>query len=139
VRVEGISALRDLLPLADHVVNILPATRETVGLFGAAEFGVMKKTALYVNVGRGATTDEAALIEALRTNRIAGALLDVMKTEPLPADSPLWDLPNVLFTGHYAGAHPEYGQLALEVALDNLGRYVRGDTLVNVVDKQAGY
>jgi phosphoglycerate dehydrogenase-like enzyme len=99
----------------------------------------MKKSALYINVGRGSVTDEAALIEALETKTIAGALLDVTEVEPLPADSPLWDMDNVLLTGHYAGMHPEYGAMALEVALKNLGRYVRGEPLKNIVDKKKGY
>jgi phosphoglycerate dehydrogenase-like enzyme len=138
-RVESAARLRDFLPRADYVINLLPATADTAGLFGAAEFTLMKKTALYINMGRGLTTDEAALIEALETKRIAGALLDVTAVEPLPPDSPLWDLPNVLLTGHYAGMHPDYGQMALDVALENLRRYIRGDPLKNLVDKKAGY
>ncbi|MDR1420746.1 MAG: D-2-hydroxyacid dehydrogenase [Treponema sp.] len=139
VRLESAGALCELLPLADYVVNILPATKDTAGLFGVAEFGLMKKTALYINVGRGITTNEASLVEALGTGRIAGALLDVTETEPLREDSPLWDLPNVLLTGHYGGMHPEYARMALDVALDNLGRYLRGEPLKNLVDKEAGY
>jgi phosphoglycerate dehydrogenase-like enzyme len=139
VRLESSGALREFLPLADYVVNILPATKDTAGMFGAAEFGLMKKTALYINVGRGITTDEAALIEALEKGSIAGALLDVAETEPLSGDSPLWDLPNVLLTGHYGGMHPEYSQMALDIALLNLGRYIRGEPLKNLVDKSAGY
>jgi phosphoglycerate dehydrogenase-like enzyme len=139
VRIEGPDALGRLLPLADYVVNMLPATDRTQALFGRAELGLMKKTALYINAGRGSTTDEAALIEALKENRIAGALLDVTETEPLPPESPLWDMPNVLLTSHYAGMHPDYASMALEVALDNLGRYRRGEPLRNLVDKKAGY
>jgi phosphoglycerate dehydrogenase-like enzyme len=138
-RVESAAKLRDFLPRADYVINLLPATADTAGFFGAAEFALMKKTALYINMGRGLTTDEAALIEALETKRIAGALLDVTAVEPLPPDSPLWDLPNVLLTGHYAGMHPDYGQMALDIALENLRRYIRGDPLKNLVDKKAGY
>jgi phosphoglycerate dehydrogenase-like enzyme len=66
-------------------------------------------------------------------------MLDVTETEPLPADSPLWDLENLILTPHYAGMHPEYGALALDIALDNLGRYVRGEALRNIVNKKAGY
>jgi phosphoglycerate dehydrogenase-like enzyme len=139
ITLESSDRLRELLPAADHVVNILPSTPGTHHLFGAAEFALMKKTALYISVGRGATTDEAALTGALKSKRIAGALLDVTEKEPLPADSPLWDLDNVILSAHYAGMHPDYGSLALEVALENLGRYVRGETLRNVVDKNAGY
>jgi phosphoglycerate dehydrogenase-like enzyme len=99
----------------------------------------MKPAALYINIGRGATTDEAALIEVLRSNRIAGALLDVVEREPLPPDSPLWEMDNVILTGHYAGCHPDYSRMAMDVALDNLGRYNRGEALKNLVDKKRGY
>jgi phosphoglycerate dehydrogenase-like enzyme len=139
VTVVSASKLRDQLPAADVVVNILPLTEETRHSFGAGEFAAMKKTALYVNVGRGATTDQGALVEALRTKAIGGALLDVTDPEPLPADSPLWAQDNLLLTGHYAGFHPNYDEIALNIALDNLGRYVRGEPLVNLVDKSRGY
>ncbi|MFP3091057.1 D-2-hydroxyacid dehydrogenase [Treponema sp. TIM-1] len=139
VTVVSASKVRDQLPAADVVVNILPLTEETRYSFGAAEFAVMKKTALYINVGRGATTDQGALLEALRTKTIAGALLDVTDPEPLPKDSPLWDLDNLILTGHYAGFHPNYNDIALNIALDNLGRYIRGEPLLNLVDKSAGY
>lgn len=139
VRIESIRDLPSLLPEADVVVNILPHTKETVHIIGAAELGLMKRTSLYVNVGRGPTTDEKALVEALQTKRIAAALLDVTEIEPLPRDSPLWDLDNVILTSHYAGLHPDYSALAMEIALDNLGRYIRGEPLRNLVDKHQGY
>jgi phosphoglycerate dehydrogenase-like enzyme len=131
--------LPEYLPRADVVVNILPLTPDTRHFFGPAEFAAMKREALYVNVGRGATTAEAALIEALKAGRIAGALLDVAEQEPLPPDSPLWDMENVILTGHYAGLRADYDLLALDIALDNLGRYVRGEPLRNLVDKERGY
>jgi phosphoglycerate dehydrogenase-like enzyme len=139
VRVAAASRLGDLLPEADVVVNILPLTAETRHSFGRAEFGAMKKTALYVNVGRGPTTDQGALIEALEGGTIAGALLDVTEPEPLGEDSALWKSDRLLLTAHYAGFHPEYNEIALGIALDNLGRYVRGEDLKNLVDKSAGY
>jgi phosphoglycerate dehydrogenase-like enzyme len=138
-QIEPAEKLRELLPRADYVLNILPHTPATTGLFGATEFSLMKKSALYISVGRGATTDEAALIAALRSKSIAGALLDVTKEEPLPPDSPLWDLDNLILSPHYAGSHPDYDSIALELALDNLGRYVRGEPLKYLVDKRAGY
>jgi phosphoglycerate dehydrogenase-like enzyme len=128
-----------LLPRADLVVNILPLTQDTRHFFGEVQFGLMKPSALYVNVGRGPTTDEAALVRALRDRGIAGALLDVTEKEPLPPDSPLWDMENVILTAHYAGFHRDYDTIALEIALDNLGRYIRGEALRYVVDKEAGY
>jgi phosphoglycerate dehydrogenase-like enzyme len=139
VVVESASRLRELLPGFDYVVNILPATPETFHIFGKTEFGLMRQGALYINIGRGATTDEAALIEALKARSIAGALLDVTETEPLPTDSPLWDMDNVLLTSHYAGMHPSYGELALNLALDNLRRYEKGEPLRNVINKERGY
>jgi phosphoglycerate dehydrogenase-like enzyme len=139
VRVEAAGKLGDFLPEADYVVNILPATPDTRRIFGEAEFGRMKPEALYINVGRGATTDETALIQALESKRIAGALLDVTGREPLPPESPLWDMDNVILTSHYAGRHPEYGRLALDWALENLSRYVRGEPLRSLVDKNSGY
>ena len=131
--------LHSFLPEADYVVNILPSTPDTKGFFGEAEFRLMKNSALYINVGRGATSCEAALIDALQSKIIAGALLDVTETEPLPENSKLWDIENVIITGHYAGCHPEYSRLAMAVALENLGRYNRGENLKNLVDKQRGY
>ena len=131
--------LHDFLPQADYVVNILPSTPDTRHFFGKAEFGLMKNSALYINLGRGATTSEAALIDALKAKTIAGALLDVAETEPLPERSPLWDLENIVITGHYAGCHPDYSRLAMAVALENLERYNRGEPLKNLVDKGKGY
>jgi phosphoglycerate dehydrogenase-like enzyme len=139
VRLESSEKTGDFLPEADYVVNILPATPETRHYVGVAEVGRMKPGAVYINVGRGATTDEAALIRALAAKRIAGALLDVTEQEPLPADSPLWAMDNVILTSHYAGRHAEYSRLALDVALENMGRYVRGEPLKNLVDKIKGY
>ncbi|MDR2404561.1 MAG: D-2-hydroxyacid dehydrogenase [Spirochaetaceae bacterium] len=133
------AGLPEFLPGADVVVNILPLTPATRRLFGEEEFFAMKQDAIYVNVGRGATTDEAALIEALRTGRIGGALLDVAEQEPLSPRSPLWDMENVIITGHYGGLRMDYDSFALDIALDNLGRYVRGEPLRNPVDKEQGY
>jgi phosphoglycerate dehydrogenase-like enzyme len=139
LRIEAAERLRELLPEADYVLNLHPHTPATNHLFGATEFSLMKKSALYMSVGRGATTDEAALIAALRSASIAGALLDVTEREPLPPDSPLWDLDNLILSPHYAGFRPGYDLIALELALDNLGRYVRGEPLKYLVDKRAGY
>jgi phosphoglycerate dehydrogenase-like enzyme len=139
IRLESADKLNELLPLADIVVNILPLTQDTFHLFGKTQFSLMKKTALYANMGRGAVTDEQALIEALGSKTIAGALLDVTEKEPLPPDAPLWELDNVILTGHYAGLHPGYDALAFDVTLDNLDRYVRDSALKNIINKTAGY
>jgi len=139
VQVEPAENLHRLLGGADYVVNILPFTAETRLLMGAEEFGLMKKNAVYINVGRGSTTDEAAMIDALKSGRLGAALLDVFDKEPLPPDSPLWDMENVIVSPHYAGMHPEYTRLAMEVTIENLDRYNRGEKLINIIDKKAGY
>jgi phosphoglycerate dehydrogenase-like enzyme len=99
----------------------------------------MKNTAYLVNIGRGGTIQEQALIKALRDGWIAGAGLDVFAEEPLPATSPLWAMQNVIITAHYAGITPHYDERALAIFLDNLRRYRAGEPLRNVVDKVEGY
>jgi phosphoglycerate dehydrogenase-like enzyme len=138
-RVAGIESLHDLLPEADFVVLMTPLTPETRDLIGERELRLMKRDAYLVNVARGGVVDEAALVRALRAGWIAGAGLDVFEQEPLPPDSPLWEMPNVIITGHYAGVTPAYDDRAFEVFLDNLRRYCAGQPLRNVVDKRLGY
>jgi phosphoglycerate dehydrogenase-like enzyme len=99
----------------------------------------MKPTAYIVNIGRGGTIQERVLIRALEEKWIAGAGLDVFETEPLPDDSPLWAMENVIITSHYAGLTPRYHERAMEIFLDNLRRYQAGVPLRNVVDKKLGY
>jgi phosphoglycerate dehydrogenase-like enzyme len=135
----GVSRIRELLPQADYVVNILPHTPETGHFFNPELFSLFKPGSVYASMGRGATTGEAALIEALGRGRPEAALLDVTVKEPLPADSPLWGMKQVLLTGHYAGFRPDYDALALEAALENLDRFLQGKPLKNLVDKEAGY
>lgn len=135
----GPDRLFEVLPQADFVVNILPMTTATRHFFDDRAFAAMKPDAYFVNVGRGGTVDENALIEALRAGEIAGAGLDVFEEEPLPEDSPLWGMTNVLITSHYAGLTPEYDKRAFAIFIDNLGRYRRGEPLRNVVDKRLGY
>jgi phosphoglycerate dehydrogenase-like enzyme len=135
----GPDGLAEVLGSADFVVNILPFTDSTKHLLGAREFEVMKSSTYLINVGRGGTVDERALIEALNNGVIAGAGLDVFEQEPLPDDSPLWAMPNVLITSHYGGATPLYHERAINIFLDNLQRYRNGQPLRNVVDKQLGY
>jgi phosphoglycerate dehydrogenase-like enzyme len=135
----GPRQLRERLAHADVVVLTVPLSQSTRGLIGAAELRAMKPTAYLVNIGRGGTVDEPALIRALEKQWIAGAALDVFAEEPLPAASPLWAMENVIITAHYAGATPQYNARALAIFLDNLRRYREGAPLRNVVDKQAGY
>jgi phosphoglycerate dehydrogenase-like enzyme len=99
----------------------------------------MRPGAVLVNLGRGALVDEPALIAALRAGRIGGAALDVVRQEPLAADSPLWDLPNVILTPHVSGLGPLYWERAVGQFAGNLERFLAGRPLLNVVDKRAGY
>jgi phosphoglycerate dehydrogenase-like enzyme len=131
--------LLDVLPQADVVVLTIPLTSETEGLIDEQALRVMKPSAYLINIGRGGTVDEPALIRALQEGRLAGAGLDVFAEEPLPADSPLWTMENVIITPHSAGATPHYHERAMGIFLDNLRRYVAGEELQNVVDKRRGY
>jgi phosphoglycerate dehydrogenase-like enzyme len=137
--VHPLEKLNDDLANADYVVLIPALTAETRGMFGAAQFEAMKNSARFLNLGRGALVDEAALVDALNTGSIAGAGLDVFSTEPLPDDSPLWGMNQVIVSPHMSGDLVESpGQMA-EIFLDNFDRYLRGETLRNMVDKQKGY
>ncbi len=125
--------LDEAIAEADYVVLALPLSRDTRGMFDARRIGLMRPGARLVNVGRGETVDEDALAEALAGGRIAGAALDVFAEEPLPEDSPLWTLPNVIVTPHNAGLTPASAANAAEIFLDNLGRYLRDEPLRNEV------
>jgi phosphoglycerate dehydrogenase-like enzyme len=137
--IAGPESLEEELAGADHVVNVLPITPATPGFFGASVFEAMKPGAIFVNIGRGATVDEPALIRALADGRIGGAALDVFEREPLPADSPLWRMPNVLVSPHRAGDHEGWERDVVSVFVDNLRRFVAGEPLRNVVDVELGY
>jgi phosphoglycerate dehydrogenase-like enzyme len=139
-RMGGPEDLPSLLPQADFVVLTVPLTRETRNMIGERELGLMRPGSyIIINIGRGGTIDETALIEALKAKRVAGAGLDVFEAEPLPADSPFWGLPNVIITAHYAGSTPFYTRRALEIFIENLRRYRAGQPLEHVVDKERGY
>ncbi len=138
-RVVGADGWRELLPAADYVVLAMPLTAETRRVFDAAALRSMRSSAYLINVARGAVIDEEALIVALREEWIAGAALDTFETEPLPPDSPLWDLPNVVLTPHCTSSSPRARQRSIALFLDNLERYRNGQPLRNVVDKAAGY
>jgi len=133
------SGLRTLLAESDYVALIVPFTPETVGLLGQAELVAMKPGAVLINIGRGQLVDEAALIEALRSGHLGGAALDVFAKEPLPADSPLWDLPNVLVTPHSMSTALDENTRMVDLFCDNLRRYVAGQALRNVFDRARGY
>jgi phosphoglycerate dehydrogenase-like enzyme len=131
--------LLDLVTRADDVVVAMPLTPETRGFVGREAIAAMKRTAVLVNVGRGPVVDEGALVDALEQRRIRGAALDVFETEPLPAGSPLWRLPNVLLAPHCADHVPGWVDEAMRVFLRQLERFRRGEPLRDVVDKARGY
>jgi D-2-hydroxyacid dehydrogenase (NADP+) len=111
---------------ADYLINILPASDNNIGLFGAKVFGAMKPSAYYISAGRGQTVDEDALATALRERRIAGAGFDVFQTEPLPPESPFWQLPNVFITPHVGGYVVEYEDFVMPLVIDNMRLFVAG-------------
>jgi phosphoglycerate dehydrogenase-like enzyme len=133
------SQLRQLLAESDFVVLALPLTSETNKLIGEEELRTMKSTAYLINIARGGIVDEEILIRALDENWIAGAGLDVFATEPLPADSRIWELPNVIFSPHISGDFKDFLLRATEVFCENLRLYLDGKKLRNVVDKKKGY
>lgn len=137
--VYPLEELHTFLSGSDHVAICLPLTPSTRNMFGAAEFAAMKPSAYIYNIGRGAIIDQDALVAALQSEQIAGAGLDVTDPEPLPSDSPLWDMTNVQITCHTSGATPYNWERGMAILLDNLGRFQRDEPLRNVVDKDAGY
>jgi D-2-hydroxyacid dehydrogenase (NADP+) len=126
--IHGMDEVVKLVPRADFVVLTCALTPETTGLMSAAAFASMKPLAYFVNVARGKVADEAALIATLQAEKIAGAALDVTAEEPLPADSPLWDLPNVFITPHTAGETRAYEDNVIDILMENLARLWRGET-----------
>jgi phosphoglycerate dehydrogenase-like enzyme len=139
LKLDGPDALDSLLPLADFVILTVPHTPDTEGFMHRRRFQRMKRTAFFINIGRGMTTRLDDLVAALRAGEIAGAGLDVFEQEPLPADHPLWTLPNVLITPHSAGFGPYLDERRLEILVDNARRFVAGESLRNVVDKTSWF
>jgi phosphoglycerate dehydrogenase-like enzyme len=137
--VLGPHQLHELLSRSDYVVLATPATPQTRRLIGKTEFEAMKPSAVFINVGRGSSVDEPAMIEALQHGRIRGAALDVYENEPLPPGHPLYRLENVLLSPHCADHTPDFYELDMEFFLQNLQRFLKGEPLGNVVDKEAGY
>lgn len=137
--VHGAADASGLVAAADWVIGVLPSTPETKGHFDAAFFANMKPTARFYNIGRGTAVDEPALIDALKGGVIAGAGLDVFATEPLPDDDPIWTAPNLLVSPHISGDFIGHQEAMVDQFLGNLERYLDGQPLANVVDKEAGY
>lgn len=140
-RIFGTDQLHEMLGEVDVVLAAAPLTPETRHMLNDAAFGEMKRSAIVMNVGRGPVIDEAALVRALQQKKIAGAALDVFEAEPLSADSPLWDMENVLISPHCTDRtrDPDWLDLTMQCFLDNFRRYVKGEPLLNLVDKKAGY
>ena len=125
---------------SDYIINLLPYTQETEMLIDQRFFDQMKPTACFINIGRGRTVNEDDLIEALRNKKIRAMVSDVYYTEPLPPESPLWDLDNVILTPHICGVSPQYMARAMQIIAHNLNVYLSGQgEMINLVDMQAGY
>jgi phosphoglycerate dehydrogenase-like enzyme len=137
--IHGSDELIEALGWADYVVNALPATTETHHRFDVEAFSAMHPWVRFINVGRGSTVDEPALVRALTDGTISAAALDVFEAEPLPADSPLWGLPNVVISPHRAGDFAGWREALVELFVENLERYLTGNPLRNVVDKRLGF
>jgi phosphoglycerate dehydrogenase-like enzyme len=133
------SKLQELLSLSDYVVLSAPVTPETTGMIGKQQLATMKPDAFLLNVGRGPLVDEAALAEVLQQHKIGGAALDVFDQEPLPPDSPLWDLEDLLITPHTAGISEKMWERHYVLFSENLRRYLSGQPLLGLVDKRSGY
>lgn len=133
--------LNEVLPQCDYVVVTLPLTAETRHIFGVKQFELMKKSAFFINIGRGPIVDEGALITALIEEQIAGAGLDVFEKEPLNKTSPLWEMENVIVTPHTAGATEHYAKRVIEdIFIPNLTLYLNNQTpTINLVDYKKGY
>ncbi|MPZ63148.1 MAG: D-2-hydroxyacid dehydrogenase [Propionibacteriales bacterium] len=137
--VAASSDLTELVTGADYVVLVAPLTKETRGMIDASVLGAMKPSARLINVGRGELVVEPDLVAALRERRIAGAALDVFETEPLPPESPLWELPEVFVSPHMSADTVGWRDALAELFLDNLRRWRADEPLRNLVDKTVGY
>ncbi|MBZ0298523.1 MAG: D-2-hydroxyacid dehydrogenase [Anaerolineae bacterium] len=133
------SDLPEMLAECDHVVMLTPLTAETHQMINAAAIAAMKSSAYFYNFGRGGLVDETALIAALRSGSVAGAGLDVFAQEPLPPESPLWDMSNVIISPHVGGMSAHYDVRAASVLIENMKRFVNQQPLLNLVDRQFGY
>jgi phosphoglycerate dehydrogenase-like enzyme len=132
-------ALGEAAAEADYLVVAAPLTSATRGAISREVIGRMKKTAWIVNIARGPIIDEAALVDALQAGRIGGAGLDTFVHEPLPAESPLWSLPNVVVTPHASNSSPRVRQRTLALFVENMRRFKAGEPLLNRVDFESGY
>ena len=139
LRLYPTQALQSMLKECDFVIVTVPLTPGTRGLLGPTELAAFKPSAYLIDIGRGGVVDQAALIAALREHKIAGAALDVFPEEPLPADNPLWKLPNVIISPHIGGYSTAYDERAVALFAENLTRYLAGLPLYNQIDLSKGY
>jgi phosphoglycerate dehydrogenase-like enzyme len=138
--VYGIEEMDSVFQQSDYIINLLPLTEGTQKSIDKRYFASMKKTACFINIGRGPTVNQADLVDALKNNQIGGLVADVYEEEPLPEDSPLWELENVILAPHIAGLSPNYLQRTMDVILHNLKVYVsQSGEMMNVVDCDSGY
>jgi glyoxylate/hydroxypyruvate reductase len=138
-QIHTLAELKDILPKTDVVINCLPGPSAVKGLFDAELIAAMKAGSIYANVGRGSTNDEAALIAALQSGHLAGAVLDVTEIEPLPTTSPLWAMKQVILTQHTGGGSRNEDRGKIDVFIENLGRYIDNQPIQNLVDLRRGY
>jgi phosphoglycerate dehydrogenase-like enzyme len=138
-RIYPPEALKSFLGECDFVVMTVPLTVKTRHMIDAAALAAMKQGSILINIARGDVVDEPALIEALESGHLGGAGLDVFSHEPLPEDSPLWQMPNVIISPHIAGATPFYDDRATDLFAENLRRFAAGEELINAVDRTLGY
>jgi len=132
-------ALRSMLKECNFLLVTIPLTRKTSGMIGARELASLPQGAFVVDISRGGVIEHQALLEALRNGYLGGAALDVFPSEPLPADSPLWTLPNVILTPHISGFSPAYDWRAVDLFVDNLTRYLNNLPLYNRINPELGY
>lgn len=131
--------MEEFLPKLDFLVVALPLTQETRGMIGTHELALVPSSAYIINISRSRIVDDDALLERLRSGKLAGAGLDVFDTEPLPADSPFYKMGNVIVTPHVAGVTPKYWERTSNIFTENLRRFIQGEKMLNVVDKVRGY
>lgn len=137
--VRPLEKLQESMKTADYVVILAPLTKETRGLIGKEELALMKEDAVLINLARGPLVDEEELIRVLKEKKIRGAGLDVFSREPLPSDSPLWDLDNIILTPHLGGFSDVSNERSIELISENIRRYYAGEKLKNIVDLELGY
>lgn len=138
-KVYGEDDMARVFEESDYVINLLPATKKTEKMIGREYFSLMKKTACFINIGRGTTVNEEELIGALQDKVFRAMVSDVFNEEPLPEDSPLWKMDNVILTPHICGASPKYNERSMEIIEHNLKAYLSGDEMVNIIDLERGY